>query len=150
MAERVLLHLDDDPQITALVQKKLQAAGIRSIPLHDPSRLMDQLARTGARLVLLDVDLPGKDGLELLREIKQYDGTILVVMLTGLVGQTTVIRSLRYGAEACFFKPIDHIQPLVHCLEDAFRKIDRWWACLTELVRRKRQMEAAGCEHAAV
>ncbi len=142
MADRMLLHLDDDPQLTALIQRQLAAHQITSIPVNDPNQLMNQLTRTRARLVLLDVDMPGKDGLQVLREIKEYDGTILVVMLTGLVGQTTVIRSLRYGAEACFFKPVQDIQPLLACLEDCFRKIDRWWKCLGELVERKRALQA--------
>ena len=147
MADRMLLHLDDDPQLTALIQRQLAAHKITSIPVNDPNQLMSQLAQTRARLVLLDVDMPGKDGLQVLREIKEYDGTILVVMLTGLVGQTTVIRSLRYGAEACFFKPVQDIQPLLACLEDCFRKIDRWWKCLGELVERKRALQGQLSNH---
>jgi len=119
MAERTLLHLDDDPQLTALIQRQLAAHQITSIPVNDPNQLMNQLTRTRARLVLLDVDMPGKDGLQVLREIK-----------------------VRYGAEACFFKPVQDIQPLLACLEDCFRKIDRWWKCLGELVQRKRAMQA--------
>ena len=141
MADRKLLHLDDDPQLTALIQRQLAAHQITSIPLNDQNQLMDELTRRQARLVLLDVDMPGKNGLQVLQEIKEFDGTILVVMLTGLVGQTTVIRSLRYGAEACFFKPVRDIRPLVACLEDCFRKIDRWWKCLGELVERKRALQ---------
>ncbi len=143
MAERTLLHVDDDPELTALVQQWLAKYQMRTIPVNDPAQAMKQLERTRARLVLLDVDMPGKNGLELLQEIKQFDGTILVVMLTGLVGQTTVIRSLRSGAEACFFKPVRDIQPLVACLEDCFRKIDRWWKCLSELVERKRSLQGS-------
>ncbi len=141
MAERTLLHVDDDPQLTALIQRQLAVHQITTIPLNEPAQVMEQLGQTRTRLVLLDVDMPGKDGLQLLQEIKEFDGTILVVMLTGLVGQTTVIRSLRYGAEACFFKPVRDIQPLVACLEDCFRKIDRWWKCLSELVERKRSLQ---------
>ncbi len=141
MAERTLLHVDDDPQLTSLIQRQLAAHQITTVPLNDPQQVMDQLGKTRSRLVLLDVDMPGKDGLQLLQEIKEFDGTILVVMLTGLVGQTTVIRSLRYGAEACFFKPVRDIRPLVACLEDCFRKIDRWWKCLSELVERKRGLQ---------
>jgi len=51
------------------------------------------------------------------------------------------LQSLRMGAEACLFKPVRDIEPLVGAIDDAFRKLDRWWQALEELSRR-RQLEA--------
>ena len=87
--------------------------------------------------MLLDIDMPRINGLELLKEIKAFDGGILVIMLSGIVTQTTVFQSLRMGAEACFFKPLTDAEPLVDAISDCFRKLDRWWNTLDELVRRR-------------
>jgi hypothetical protein len=64
-------------------------------------------------------------------------------MLTSLVTMTTVLQSLRWGAEACFFKPLLDVNPLVEALYDCFRKIDRWWITLEELSRQRKAETAA-------
>lgn len=138
LVPRRILHVDDDPQMTALVAAYLKQFDYETIALHDPCQVMQQLPRCQARVVLLDIDLPRVNGLELLQEIKNFDGGIQVVMLTGLVTMTTVLQSLRLGAEACFFKPIVQIEPLVDALGDCFRKLDRWWLTLDELSRRRK------------
>lgn len=139
---RRILHVDDDPQITQLVAEYLRDYGYQTTSLHDPCEAIQQLPRIQERVVLLDIDMPRINGMELLKEIKAFDGGIQVIMLTGLVTMTTVLQSLRFGAEACFFKPINEIEPLVEALSDCFRKIDRWWLTLEDLRRRKIDSES--------
>ena len=134
---RPILHVDDDPQITRIVAKILSRAGFSVTSIHDPLAAMDEIIRQNHRVVLLDVDMPGKSGLELLDEIKFHDGGIQVVLLTAVVSLQTTLASLRQGAEACFFKPVRDYGPLVESLEACFAKIDRWWETLDELARRK-------------
>jgi DNA-binding response OmpR family regulator len=135
---RRILHVDDDAKITELVAKYLRRHGIDSTAIHDPCRVIQQLPQFQERVVLLDIDMPRINGLELLKEIKEFDGAIQVVMLTGLVTMTTVLQSLRWGAEACFFKPIADVEPMVSGLEACFQKIDRWWSTLDDLSRRRK------------
>ena len=88
--------------------------------------------------------MPRINGLDLLKEIKAFDGGMQVVMLTGLVTMTTVLQSLRCGAESCFFKPIADIRPLVAGLEACFQKIERWWETLDELSSRRKAEALSG------
>ena len=142
---RRILHVDDDPQITNLVAAYLHDYGFETSSVHDPCQVIQQLPRYQERVVILDIDMPRLNGLELLTQIKAFDGGIQVVMLTGLVTMTTVLQSLRLGAEACFFKPVDAIEPLVDALSDCFRKLDRWWGTLDELTRRRKEESGAHC-----
>jgi DNA-binding NtrC family response regulator len=87
---------------------------------------MTMLAETGARIVLLDIDMPGKDGHTLLQEIKQLDGGVQVIMCTGLVSMHTILRSIELGVEACIFKPIVDLSEISQAVERAFEKIDRF------------------------
>lgn len=135
---RRILHVDDDPEITDLVAAYLADYGYETTPIHDPTQVIQQLPKFQERVVLLDIDMPRINGLQLLTEIKEFDGAVQVVMLTGLVTMTTVLQSLRMGAEACFFKPITDIEPVVNGLEACFRKIERWWATLDDLTRRRK------------
>jgi DNA-binding response OmpR family regulator len=141
---RRILHVDDDPQITSLVGTYLRGFGFETLPVHDPSQAIRQLSTTRERIVLLDIDMPQLDGLTLLKQIKAFDGGIQVVMLSGLVTMTTVLQSLHWGAEACYFKPISDIRPLADGLDACFQKIERWWNTLEDLnVRRKSEANSS-------
>ncbi len=136
--ERDILHVDDDPLISQIVAKKLQPYGYQIIPLNDPTEAINELIHKNRRVVLLDIDMPGMNGLEVLKEIKKYDGGVQVIMLTGLVTVSSVLESFRLGAEAIFFKPLEDCEELHETLERTFQKIDHWWNALQDLSRRKR------------
>lgn len=135
--ERQILHVDDDPQMTLLVAERLSPHGYEVVSLNDPTQAINELVQNQWRVVLLDVDMPRINGLDLLREIKAYDGGVQVIMLTGIVTVTTVLQSFRWGAEACFFKPLNDIEPLVEAIDNSFKKIDHWWGALEDLSHRK-------------
>lgn len=141
--QKAVLHIDDDAQVTRLIATRLQSHGYHVTSLNDPRNALLELMQNQWRVVLLDIDMPGLNGLDLLREIKAYDGGIQVIMLTGVVLMNTLLQSFRHGAEACLFKPLNDSEPLLEALETAFRKIDRWWETLEELARRR-------CEERAV
>ena len=134
---RTVLHIDDDPAILRIVSQALKAEECEVVSLSDPTLALQELRKTGARTVVLDIDMPQMDGLTLLKKIKDYDGGIQVIMLTGLVTMDSVLKSLRLGAEACLFKPLHDFQPLRNAVEASFEKIDYWWATLHELKERK-------------
>jgi len=133
-----ILHVDDDPQITRLVGQRLKALGYEVTSLNDPRQALEELNRLHQRLVLLDIDMPHVDGLELLRQIKASHGGTQVIMLTGLVNMQTLLQSFRWGAEFCLFKPIGDMQPLLETIDRTFWKIDQWWKALGHLSEEKR------------
>ena len=103
---RVVLHVDDDPQMLRFVASLLEKGDYEVISIDDPTKVRATLLASDCRVVISDVDMPQMNGLELLRQIKQHDGGIHVVMLTGLVSMSTILDSMRLGAEACVFKPL--------------------------------------------
>jgi DNA-binding NtrC family response regulator len=144
---RAILHVDDDPQITRLMSERLRLCDFDVYSLNDPRRALDELIHHQYRVVLTDIDMPGLDGVQLLKEIKRYDGGIQVLMFTSIVNVSTVLAAFRGGAEACFFKPMADIEPLVHALDDAFHKIDRWWDTLQNLSQQRHSIDVAEAAH---
>ena len=136
-----VLHIDDDPATTRFVTTMLHKHGIEAAELNDPTAALDTLLANNYRVVILDIDMEGIDGLELLKKIKQMDGGIHVIMLTGLVSQSTVIRSMRYGALACLFKPVRDVRALVEVLHVAFDNTTRWFDSLKALAEMRKQTE---------
>jgi CheY-like chemotaxis protein len=135
--KRNILHADDDAIFAELVAEHLRDEGYGVTSLQDPSHVLSRLLKGQERVVLLDIDMPTVNGLQLLKQIKDFDGGIQVVMLTGLVSMTSVLQALRCGAEGCFFKPVTDFQPLLEAIADCFRKSERWWATLDELSHRR-------------
>ncbi len=138
---RTILHVDDDPSVHRIVTKALQNENYDVISLEDPTQVSRELLSSGARVVLLDIDMPQIDGLTLLRQIKEQDGGVQVIMLTGFVSMNTVLRSMRWGAEACVFKPLTDFNSLLTAVRASFNKIDFWWDTLHELNQRKSQYQ---------
>src|SRR5690606_24698134 len=140
---RSILHVDDDPQMLRIVAHLLKRRNIECHSLSDPSQAIETLMHNDCRIVLLDIDMPQRNGLDLLQDIRAFDGGIQVIMLTGLVSLSTVLQSMRWGAEACFFKPVRDIGPLADAIEAAIVKHDRWWETLRELRQRKQDEKRA-------
>ena len=135
---RAILHVDDDPQFSRLVSHTLQRRGYDVVSINDPQEVIPELIRNGYQMVLLDIDMPGINGLELLERIKQYDGGIQVIMLTGLVTLSNAMAAFRRGAEACFFKPTVDFDELCGAVDVTFHKIDHWWQALHNLTKQRR------------
>ncbi|MEO2049703.1 MAG: response regulator [Pirellulales bacterium] len=141
--KRLVMHVDDDSAIRNLVRSALERAGYEVLSIADPTTANATLLDTDCRVVLLDVDMPGINGLDLLQQIKNQDGGVQVIMLTGLVSMSTMLQSMRCGAEACLFKPIEDFEQLKQALTEAFVKVDRWWSSLQELSERKNRETAS-------
>ena len=133
-----VLHVDDDPAILGLVNRSLSKRGYTSHSISDPANVLSWLAKHSTQIVLLDIVMPGKDGLALLQEIKKFDGGIQVIMLTGMVTIETINRASRLGAEECFFKPIENMDLVMDAVDRAKANKSHWWAVLKELRARQK------------
>ncbi len=142
-ANRLVLHIDDDESVLKLVKQVLSKRSIKVISLTDPFKVIDTIVQEGIRVVLLDIDMPKKDGLTLLREIKSFDAGVHTIMCTGMVSISTILCATSLGAESCIFKPFYNHAQITDAVERAFQDIDRWWDALREWNQRKKQAESA-------
>jgi DNA-binding NtrC family response regulator len=130
--DRKILHVDDDPAILRIVSGVLSKRGYSVVSISDPTQAILSLTQTSTRLVILDIDMPEKNGLSLLEEIKAIDGSIQVIMLTGMVSMATIFRATQLGAEECLFKPIYDLNEIGDAADRAYEKMLRWWRTLRE------------------
>ncbi len=107
MSEKLkVLVVDDDPNIGELLRLYLQKEGYVVTVLQDGNRLMDTFRDEGFCLALLDIMLPGKDGYQLLREIRQVSD-IPVMMLTAKGETFDKVLGLELGADDYVVKPFE-------------------------------------------
>ncbi len=105
MTIRALL-VDDDRRLTALVVEFLQANGVLVTHAPDGETALDVLRRETFDVVLLDVMMPGLDGLEVLRRMRRNDDTP-VIMLTAKGDDTDRVVGLELGADDYLPKPFN-------------------------------------------
>jgi|SRR5690554_2569896 CheY-like chemotaxis protein len=119
MAAPRILVVDDDPDTLDIVQAYLESRGYEVATAADGTEALARLEEVRPALVLLDVMMPGIDGWEVARTIKNHPefGNIRVVMLTARSDFTDKQRGLRAGADDYIVKPMR--------LEDLGRKVER-------------------------
>ena len=99
-----VLVVDDDPHTLRLVRDALRVAGFDAIVTGSPSGLSEIIRREDPHLVLLDLMLPGTDGIKLMREVPEL-GDIPVIFLSGYGRDETIATALASGAADYIVKP---------------------------------------------
>jgi len=101
-----LLVVDDDDEIRELLCDYLSDAGYQTLAAADGAQMREQLARNKVDLVVLDLMLPGEDGLSLCRQLQAQPG-LAVVMLSAKGSTLDRIIGLEVGADDYVAKPFE-------------------------------------------
>lgn len=104
MSERILI-VEDEEKIAALLRDYFQHAGFHVEVLHRGDQVQDSLRRRMADLVVLDLQLPGKDGLSVCRELRAAGSEPAIMMLTARVDEVDRLLGLELGADDYVCKP---------------------------------------------
>jgi len=99
-----ILVVEDDRRIAALVCKNLEAAGFRPVAVYRGDEAEPAVSKHAPVLVILDVMLPGVDGLEVLRRLRQRH-QVPVLMLTARNTETDKVLGFEIGADDYLTKP---------------------------------------------
>ncbi len=112
-----VLVIDDDPSVRDYMQALVSRQGYQVFAAADGEEAIGQLPDVRPDLITLDVVLPGMDGLETLRKLKQRLPDVPVVMLSGHGQARNIVEAMRLGASDFLRKPFE-----VEELELAFQK----------------------------
>ncbi len=102
----LVLIVDDDEKLQKLLKEYLENNGFRVLGLRDGSHVLETIRKDSPDLVILDIMLPGKDGLEILKEIRR-DFDLPVMMLTAKGEDTDRIVGLELGGDDYLAKPFN-------------------------------------------
>ena len=102
----LILVVDDDPAIHAIVGRWLDAEGYRFRSFDDGESCLGALAESLPSAILLDLDLPGIGGLEVLERIKRAQPHLPILILTGDEQVETVVSAIQAGAYDYLVKPL--------------------------------------------
>lgn len=80
--KKLILIVEDEPRIAAFMQKGLHRSGFATAVVTDGKAVISKLLDNPVDLVLLDLGLPTQDGLEVLKEMQQYQLNLPVIVVT--------------------------------------------------------------------
>ena len=100
-----ILIAEDEARISSFVEKGLKAAGYSSTVVANGTDALAHALGGGFDLVLLDIGLPGLDGFEVLRRLRERDTTLPVIMLTARTSLSDTVAGLDGGANDYLPKP---------------------------------------------
>ena len=100
-----ILFVDDDPDLREIVTDQLTASGYDVDAAEDGEVAIDRLQQKKYEVVLLDITMPNKNGMDVLRFTKDHSMPCKVIMLTGMVGLSVAIESIKLGAADYITKP---------------------------------------------
>ena len=111
MSENRLLIMDDDPDVATFFSHVGEGLGFEVSVLHDPARFFEVAESIDPNLLLLDLQMPGRDGIELLRELAQKKCKAAIYIASGLDRRVLTTaeqlgRSLGLNIAGSFCKPI--------------------------------------------
>jgi len=121
MEEFSVLLVDDEEDFLRTIIKRLAKRGLKVQGASRGEQALAMLAEEPRDVVVLDVKMPGMDGLEVLRRIKADWPSTEVIMLTGHASIDAAMEGMNRGAFDYLMKPAD-LEDLLYKLEDAYRK----------------------------
>src|SRR5579864_9377920 len=136
MAHETVLVIDDEQLIRRSIARRLTAGGYTVLEAEN-GKLAVERAATGVDLAILDFRLPDLDGLTVLKQIRQIDPAVLVILLTAYASVETAVEAMKLGAYHFMNKPFD-LEALAALVEQALET--------TRLRREVRQLRANQAE----
>jgi UDP-3-O-acyl N-acetylglucosamine deacetylase len=122
-AEHIVLVVDDEASIRRSLEGVLKDEGFTVLLAEDGESAIRALMTNRPTLVLLDIWMPGMDGLETLRKIKELHRDIPVVMMSGHATISTAVAATRVGATDFIEKPLD-LSGTIQVIRRALASVD--------------------------
>ena len=116
-----ILLVDDEKDFVEMLSLRLEEVGEHVTAAYSGKECLEALTETETDVVILDIKMPGMDGIETLREIKRKHPLVEVILLTGHGAVETAVDGMKLGAFDYLLKPADFAD-LLHKLEGAGKR----------------------------
>jgi len=118
-----ILVIDDEPDVLKMVERVLELEDYHVSTSINGQQALAKLHEIQFDLVITDIRMPGMDGLEVIRQVKGFDPTIEVIVLSGYATLEHTIESVKEGGAFHFMlKPLNDIDSFYHIVSQALEK----------------------------
>jgi DNA-binding NtrC family response regulator len=123
MDQITVLLVDDEPEFLEALAERMTARGLRVETVGSGEEALDRLARASFDAIVLDMLMPGLDGLETLKRLKAAHPEAQVIFLTGQASLAKGIEAVKLGAADFLEKPVELDNLLAKIQEAAGKKL---------------------------
>ncbi|MCP4724205.1 MAG: response regulator [bacterium] len=125
MDKRKILVIDDEKSIRDLFEKVFKGEGYEVITAETAEHALEIYENSGIHVLFIDLQLPGMNGLDLCRIIKEKDPVSICHAVTGYTSVYDLVECREVGFDDYFVKPV-RIEALLNAAMEAFEKLGRW------------------------
>jgi len=118
------LLVDDEKEFVQTLSDRLQTRDLSSTIAYDGEEALSQIEREEPDVMVLDLKMPGVNGMDVLRKVKKERPHVEVIILTGHGSEQDRMSAMELGAFAYLEKPVD-IEVLTKTMRDAYSKINK-------------------------
>jgi len=123
MEKARILVVDDEKDFNETVVKRLNRRGYQALTALSGPEALGILIQREFDVALLDIMMPGMDGIEVLREMKKRHPSMEVILLTGHASVESGVQGMSMGANAYLLKPVDFEELLAAITQAHERKL---------------------------
>ena len=118
------LLVDDEKEYVQTLSERLQTRDLNSTIVYDGEEALSQINREEPDVMVLDLKMPGVNGMDVLRKVKKERPHVEIIILTGHGSEQDKISAMELGAFAYLEKPVD-IEVLAKTMKEAYNKINK-------------------------
>ena len=130
-----VLVVDEEDEILSEVKQILKEDVFDIETAKSAGEAFEKVENDKYQIVLIDADLSGEDGIELLKEIKSYDSLAQVIMMSEHSTMEKILASLEFGANDFLQKPFANAERVLQAVEYSIQKLERWRESIIQLVK---------------
>jgi CheY-like chemotaxis protein len=118
-----VLVVDDEPIVLQVFSRLLSEKGLRTRTASNAEEALKLLEEGGIACVLADKNMPGMDGIEMLRRVREAQPQCAFIVMTGYASTESAIEALRLGAVDYLQKPFDDLDDVARRIEEAIQQV---------------------------
>lgn len=130
-----VLIVDDEEETLCILKKYLEQEAYDVETTISAISAYEKVKSSKYHIVLLDIGMPEKNGIELLKEMKKYDALTQIIMMTGHSTIDKILSSLEYGANDYILKPFKSAATVLKVIDYSVEKLERWRESIIEIVK---------------
>ena len=118
-----VLVVDDEPVVLQLFSRVLSEKGLATRTASSAEEALKMLEQGGIACVLADKNMPGMDGIEMIRRVREAHPHCACIIMTGYASTESAIEALRLGAVDYLQKPFDDLDVVAQRIDEAIREV---------------------------
>ncbi|ALS22395.1 hypothetical protein JCM16163A_45280 [Paenibacillus sp. YK5] len=130
-----IMILDNERAILDLLKRGFEMAGYNQVEIYtEPAIALEMFKKRKYHIVLADIMLPGIDGIEFLKNIREYDPLAQVIIITGHSTLDRILTCLELGANDYILKPFKSEDYVWEVIDYSIKKLERWREAIKGLI----------------